>query len=188
MALKHQAPRQSKKETVLDKRILREVHRDMALTALPSSVGRAPVNVGSAAAGTLSADQWRTLCTIHLPITLIRLWAPLPETDRRRKMLDNFLHMIIAVRYGTARRVSAVRIQTYDYHIFKYVYGLRELFPEQELVPNQHLALHLGEVLARFGPTQAYWAFPFERYIRLVRLANINYRSSMLPLSRRITH
>ncbi|KAI0688341.1 hypothetical protein C8T65DRAFT_530288, partial [Cerioporus squamosus] len=150
------------------------VHRDMALTALPTSVGRAPVNVGSAAAGTLSADQWRTLCTIHLPVTLVRMWAHLPESDRRRKMLDNFLHMVIAVRYGTARRMSAIRIQTYDYHILKYVHGLRDLFPEQELVPNQHLALHLGEVLYRFGPTQSYWAFPFERYIRLLRQAKIN--------------
>ncbi|RPD52424.1 hypothetical protein L226DRAFT_474089, partial [Lentinus tigrinus ALCF2SS1-7] len=157
------------------------VHRDMALTALPTSVGRVPVNVGSAAAGTLSADEWRTLCTIHLPITLIRIWAALPPSDRRRKMLDNFLHMVIAVRYGTARRATKVRIDTYNYHIFNYVHGLRTLFPEQELVPNQHLALHLGEVLTRFGPTQSYWAFPFERYIRLLRQANINYRNSSCP-------
>ena len=151
----------------------------MALTDLPTSTGRVPVNVGAAAAGTLSADQWRTLCTIHMPITLVRLWANLPKLDRRRKMLDNFLHMVAAVRYGTARRISNIRIQTYNYHIFSYVRGLRELFPEQELVPNQHLALHLGEVLQRFGPTPNYWAFPFEQYIRLLRRPGINYRIGM---------
>lgn len=167
-----------RKETILDKRVLQEVHRDMALTSLPTSIGRVPVNVGSAAAGTLSADEWRTLCTIHLPITLIRIWAGLPQSDRTRMLLDNFLHMVIAVRYGTARRMSKIRIETYNHHIFSYVNGLRALFPEQDLVPNQHLALHLGEVLAKFGPTQSYWAFPFERYIRLLRQANINYRNS----------
>ena len=178
-ALEGRVPRRQKKEIVLDRQILQEVHRDMSRTDLPTSVGRVPVNVGAAAAGTLSADQWRTLCTVHLPITLIRLWAGLPGVDRRRKMLDNFLNMVIAVRYATARRVSSIRIQTYNHHIFNYVQGLRELFPEQDLVPNQHLALHLGEVLARFGPTQSYWAFPFERYIRLLRQASINYRSGM---------
>ncbi|RPD63615.1 hypothetical protein L227DRAFT_474990, partial [Lentinus tigrinus ALCF2SS1-6] len=152
------------------------LHKDMALTSLPTSIGRVPINVGAAAAGTLSADQWRTLSTVHLPITLVRLWANLPAVERKRKMLDNFLHMVAAVRYGTARRVSNIRVQTYNYHIFSYVRGLRDLFPEQELVPNQHLALHLGEVLSRFGPTQGYWAFPFERYIRLLRQGGINYR------------
>ncbi|RPD52520.1 hypothetical protein L227DRAFT_514716, partial [Lentinus tigrinus ALCF2SS1-6] len=162
-------------------KVLEEVHRDMALSALPTSIGRVPINVGAAAAGTLSADQWRTLCTVHLPITLIRLWANHSPTDRKRMMLENYLHMVIAVRYGTARRISSVRIQTYNYHIFKYVSGLRRLFPEQDLVPNQHLALHLGEVLSRFGPTQGYWAFPFERYIRLLRQAGTNYRIGTVP-------
>ncbi|KAI0706638.1 hypothetical protein C8Q76DRAFT_630087, partial [Earliella scabrosa] len=155
------------------------VRRDMTLTLVPTSVGRVPVNVGSASAGTLSADHWRTFCTIHLSITLIRLWGDLPSSDRRRNLLDNFLHMVIAVRYGTTRRITRAKIQTYSHHIFQYVRGLRELFPEQDLVPNQHLALHLGEVLERFGPTQAYWAFPFERFIRILRKANSNNRTSM---------
>ncbi|KAI0716956.1 hypothetical protein C8Q76DRAFT_616501, partial [Earliella scabrosa] len=163
---------------ILNKTILQRVREDIARTSMPTAVGRAPVDLGNAGAGTLTADQWRTVCTIHLPITLIRLWANLPPDDRRRKLLDNFIHMVIAVRYGTARRVSRARINMYTYHIFRYVQGLRELFPEQDLVPNQHLALHLGEILARFGPTQAYWAFPFERYIRLLRQANINHRNN----------
>ncbi|KAI0715533.1 hypothetical protein C8T65DRAFT_527383, partial [Cerioporus squamosus] len=149
---------------------------DMAITSLPSSIGRVPVNVGSAGAGTLSADQWRTLCMVHLVITLTRLWANFPADDRRRQLLDNFLDLVTAVRYANVRRTSQGRIAMYKYHIFRYIQGLRRLFPEQDLVPNHHLALHFGDVLEQFGPSDAYWAFPFERLIRIIRQAKINYR------------
>ncbi|KAI1782933.1 hypothetical protein LXA43DRAFT_899010, partial [Ganoderma leucocontextum] len=167
-----------RKRVILDKHVLEEVRADMAVSVLPSSVGRAPVNVGSAGAGTLSADQWRTLCTIHLVITLGRLWGNLPTPDNRQVLLENYLDLVTAVRYGTVRRSSLNRVGAYNFHMLRYIKGLRILFPDQDLVPNQHLALHLGEVLERFGPTHCYWAFPFERYIRLLRQANINYRNS----------
>ncbi|KAI0703502.1 hypothetical protein C8T65DRAFT_578774, partial [Cerioporus squamosus] len=149
---------------------------DMRIAMLPSAIGRAPPNVGSAGAGTLSADQWRTLCMVHLVVSLTRLWGWLPAEDRRRELLDNFLDLVAAVRYGNVRRTSRSRISTYNYHIFRYVRGLRRLFPEQDLVPNHHLALHHGEVLENFGPSHAYWGFPFERKIRILRHAKINYR------------
>ena len=149
---------------------------------LPTYIGRAPVDVGSAGAGTLSADQWRTFCAIHLVITLTRLWGNFPLTDRRRQILANYLDLIAAVRFGTARRTSSNRIKTYEALIKNYIMGLRTLYPEHDLVPNQHIAMHLGEVLERFGPTHAYWAFPFERYIRLMRQAKINYKNSEAQL------
>ena len=161
--------------------MLQEVISDIAITELPSRIGRVPANVGSAGAGTLSADQWRTLCMVHLVITLTRLCGNVPAEDRRRQLLDNFLDLVAAVRYANVRRTSPSRIATYNSHIFQYVRGLRRLFPEQDLVPNQHLALHLGEVLENFGPSHAYWAFPFERLIRIVRQANINFRHGILP-------
>ena len=157
--------------------MLQEVRSDIAVTVLPSTLGRAPVNVGSAGAGTLSADEWRTLCTVHLVVTLTRLWGTYPQGEERRDYLDNYLDLVTAVRYGTARRTSRRHIDVYNFYILKYVRGIRNLF-QQDLVPNQHLALHLGECLDRFGPAHNYWAFPFERMIRILRLANINYRSS----------
>ncbi|KAI0691402.1 hypothetical protein C8T65DRAFT_587231, partial [Cerioporus squamosus] len=159
------------------------VTADMGVTLLPSAIGRPPVNVGSAGAGTLSADQWRTLCMVHLVVTLTRLWGWLPTGDRRRELLDNFLDLVAAVRYGNVRRTCRNRIATYNFHIFRYVTGLRRLFPEQDLVPNHHLALHFGEVLKNFGPSHAYWGFPFERQIRILRHAKINYRLGVWYLS-----
>lgn len=172
------APSRTRKATILDKHVLEEVRADIAITMLPTYLGRAPVNVGSAGAGTLSADQWRTFCAIHLVVTLTRIWGNLPRQDQRYEMLDNYLNLVVSVRYGCIRRITPNRIVIYQRHIMRYVEGLRKLFPDQDLVPNQHLALHLGEVMERFGPTTAYWAFPFERGIRLLRQAKINYRNS----------
>ena len=173
----------TKKKIILNKSVLQEVIRDMAITALPSRVGRVPANVGSAGAGTLSADQWRTLCMVHLVITLTRIWGHFPGEDRRRQMLDNFLDLVTAVRYANVRRTSMGRIATYRYHVFRYVRELRRLFPEQDLVPNHHLALHFGEVLEGFGPSHAYWAFPFKRLIRIIRQAKVNYRHGIFQLN-----
>ncbi|RDB30843.1 hypothetical protein Hypma_005801 [Hypsizygus marmoreus] len=167
-----------KSRAILDKIVLEEVQADIAKTILPTWIGRAPSNIGSPGHGKLSADQWRTLCTIHLPITLTRLWTRSDAPESRRGMLVNFLDLVTAVIYGTPRQLSQKWIQLYEHYIFRYANGLFTSFPDITLVPNQHYALHLPTVLRRFGPTHAYWAFPFERYIGLLSDINTNRRSS----------
>ena len=110
----------------------------------------------------------------------MRLWGCLPVGDERAGFLGNFIDLVVAVRLGTARRVTPQKIQSYQRRISDYACGLLKLFPDAKLVTNHHLALHLGEVLHRFGPTHAYWAFPFERCIRLIRDVNSNFHPSEL--------
>lgn len=166
-----------KKRATLGREVLQSIRTDMAKTIYPSYLGRAPPEVGSASAGSLSADQWRTFCLVNLPITLIRIWSS-TESERSRLLLINFLDLVVAVKRGTSKRLDPGGIASYEFYIFKYIRGLRELFPELDLTPNHHLALHLGEVLRDFGPPHAYWSFPFERYIGLLRNASKNSRPS----------
>lgn len=144
----------------------------------PSYLGRPPAEVGSASAGSLSADQWRTFCLINLPISLIRIWNTTGTSERRTLLLTNFLDLVTAVKRGTARRLNSEVISSYQSHILRYVRGLRELFPDLDLTPNHHIALHLDEVLKAFGPAHAYWSFPFERLIGLIRQIGNNARPS----------
>ncbi|KAF9523955.1 hypothetical protein CPB83DRAFT_774674, partial [Crepidotus variabilis] len=51
---------------------IQEVIKD---TDTPSWIESVPLNFGEAAAGTLKADEWRTMSTIYLPIALISLWG-----------------------------------------------------------------------------------------------------------------
>ena len=78
---------------------------------------------------------------ISLVITLVRIWgtpnAP-KSTIRNQKLLDNFLCLVIAVDYATRRHMSSARAQQYDFFIYKYLAGLREIF-EHVLVPNHQL-------------------------------------------------
>ncbi|KAI0349683.1 hypothetical protein OH77DRAFT_1577755 [Trametes cingulata] len=170
--------RRKHKHVILGRDVLVEVRSDMAATTYPSFLGRAPPNVGSASAGTLSADQWRTFCLVNLPISLIRLWSGLEPTNRKTLLLHNFIDLVVAVKRGSAKRVTPDLIESFETRILQYVRGIRDLFPEIPLAPNHHIALHIGEVMRLFGPTSAYWAFPFERFIRLLRDVNKNFRPS----------
>ncbi|KZT07161.1 uncharacterized protein LAESUDRAFT_651916 [Laetiporus sulphureus 93-53] len=161
---------------ILGKDVLEEIQSDMIKTSLPNWMGRAPSDLGSASAGTLSADQWRTICLVRLPITLIRLWSTDAASDRKKRLLENYLDLVIAIVHGTTRQTSPGKITIYNHYILKYVRGLRFLFPNVDLFPNNHYSLHLGSMLERFGPPQGYWAFPFERYIRLVHNVNTSQR------------
>ncbi|KAI0649617.1 hypothetical protein C8Q79DRAFT_901919, partial [Trametes meyenii] len=161
---------------------LQQIRDDMSATIYPSYLGQPPKEVGSASAGSLSADQWRTFCLVNLPITLTRIWSSVDTSERRKLLLINFLDLVVAVKRATAKKLDPETIASFESHMLKYVRGLRYIFPDVDLTPNHHLALHLGEVLRDFGPTHAYWSFPFERYIRLVRDASQNSRpSELLP-------
>ncbi|KAI0364890.1 hypothetical protein BV20DRAFT_910907, partial [Pilatotrama ljubarskyi] len=161
-------------QTILGREVLEEIREDMKATTYPSYIGRAPLDVGSAGAGTLSAEQWRTFCTVNLPISLIRLWSASSSTTRQQALLRNFMHLVTAVKHATCRQASASSVAAYETAILAYLSGLLELFPDTRLVPNHHLAIHLADVVRYFGPPHSYWAFPFERFIRLLRNVNIN--------------
>lgn len=58
---------------VLGKDVMEAIWADMTPTELPSWVSEASYNWGTMEQGKLSTDNWRVICTVHLPITLIRL-------------------------------------------------------------------------------------------------------------------
>ncbi|HEV7736481.1 MAG TPA: hypothetical protein VGO47_03810 [Chlamydiales bacterium] len=49
-------------------------------TIVPSWIESVPKNYGEAAAGTLKADEWRTLATVYLPIALISIGDMISRT------------------------------------------------------------------------------------------------------------
>ncbi|KAH8996076.1 hypothetical protein EDB86DRAFT_2829217 [Lactarius hatsudake] len=60
-----------KEHVVLGRLTLAEVWLDMSKTTLPSWIGHAPPELGNGKHGKLSADQWRTACTVNLVVTLL---------------------------------------------------------------------------------------------------------------------
>ena len=66
-------------------------------TSMPSWFMSVPKNFGDQAAGMIKADEWRSLITIYIPITLISLWgAGTPQVDLKL-ILDNTMDLVSAV-------------------------------------------------------------------------------------------
>lgn len=163
--------------------VLQEVRSDIQRIYLPSWLEKPPSNIGDASHGKLKADHWRTLCTVTMVITLVRLWGHTRASQEESDALENFMHLVAAVDLATRRSMSVDRANTFDSHMEAYVQGLRTIY-EADLVPNHHLSLHLKDCLLLFGPTHGWWAFPFERYNGLLqRLKTNNKPCASSPLS-----
>lgn len=172
-------PKVPKKRTavLLGPKVLKEVRLDMGRRSMPSNVGRAPAHPGEAAWGKFTADQWKTFCIYHLPFTLSRLWGQYKEStvaEERRKyeMLQNFLHLVAAVKLATSLTITQEIIESYEKEIFSYLSGLLKLYPGAQIESYQHLAMHFGDLLRRWGPTHSWRCFAFERYNGLLQKIN----------------
>lgn len=166
---------QRRRTCVLGRSTIAEIRKDMEELSMPSCVSPAPRTVGSARAGTLGADEWNTLCTVNLPVTLIRLWGSSPAESSKYQMLSNFVDLIIAVKVATQRSITQDEISSYNAYMRRYLETLPALFPGVTFVPNHHLALHLSQNLQDWGPASGTHLFGFERgnlHLRSVQTNN----------------
>ncbi|KAI0349527.1 hypothetical protein OH77DRAFT_1499521 [Trametes cingulata] len=177
-----EGPHDISKYRVLTSDVMEQVRADLASTFLPSWIERPPRNFGSRAHGKLKADHWRTVCTIHMVITLGRIWGRDGASAGERLLLENFVHLVIAVDQATRRTMTPDRARLFDHHMLEYLRTLRALFDHQ-LVPNHHLSLHLASCLLLFGPVHGWWAFPFERFNGILQRLNNSSQIEKVPLS-----
>ncbi|TFY56546.1 hypothetical protein EVJ58_g7577 [Rhodofomes roseus] len=167
---------------VLTADVIDQLRHDIKTTYLPSWIERPPVNFGSAAHGKLKADHWRTVCTISMVITLTRIWGNAASSNAERHLLKNFVHLVVAVDLASRRSMDPERARLFDQHMEEYLRTLQELF-DQDLVPNNHLSLHLAACLLSFGPVHGWWAYPFERFNGIIQRLNTNNQIDKIPLT-----
>ncbi|OBZ77000.1 hypothetical protein A0H81_03654 [Grifola frondosa] len=143
-----------------------------SMMEVPSWINPVPRGFGTSAHGKLSADQWRTACTIYLPVALILAWGG--EKGRQWSMLSNFMDLVTAVVVASSRSISSEQIKVYEDYMLHYLQGLKVLYKESAIVANHHLALHLGQFLRHFGPVHAWRSFAFERFNYMLQKINTN--------------
>ncbi|KAJ6491081.1 hypothetical protein C8R45DRAFT_826136, partial [Mycena sanguinolenta] len=81
----------------VDLSTIKFIQRVIAETATPSWINSVPKNYSESNAGTIKADEWRTLATIYLPIALIILWGDwVPTESRFLGMLDHSMALFQA--------------------------------------------------------------------------------------------
>lgn len=160
---------------------MEKVWDDMTRTRLPNWVTPVPHDWGTSRRGKLSADNWRIICCVHLPITLIRLFG---ESDgRQRDLLDNFMTLVSAVRIATRSKSSPAHVEAYNKLMISYTNGTLELFRDYSILPSHHAALHIGDMLQRFGPKHSHDSPYYERYILFFHRMNTNRKLGELHSS-----
>jgi hypothetical protein len=175
------APREEHRFGTLD--VLRHIHDVIRDTSVPSWFGSVPSNFGEASAGTIKADEWRSLITVYIPIALVSLWGAgtsHPSDDvaiRLRTALDHTMELVCAVYLACARTMTAERAHAYRSHIAEYIGNLKKVHPNFTLRPNHHAAFHIYDYLLSFGPAHSWWCFPFERLIGTLQRLPVNHKS-----------
>jgi hypothetical protein len=154
----------------------------VAHTITPSWINSVPHNFGDAAAGSLKADEWRTMSTIYLPLALISLWGegtshPSPDIGMKyRQILDHTMAVVSAIILACMRTTSQACATAYRTYIAIYIRDLQTLHPEATRRGNQHMAMHIYDFLCLFGPVHSWWCFPFERIIGQLQRMKNNHR------------
>ena len=82
--------------------------------------------------------------------------------------------LAMAILWASSDRTSIVHYIKYMSYMRAYLAILLELFPDRDLLPNHHAALHVGFFLLYFGPTRGWWMFPYERLIGRLQKFNHN--------------
>lgn len=164
---------------------MESIWSDIRALLTPSWMTSVPSNLGDAAHGKLKADQWRTLGTTYLPLSLIRLWGlsnnNSPRSQRCQDILNVTMSLLSAVAIASSHSMSLALANSYLQHMQAYLAGLKTLFPGYGFHPNHHLALHLHQYFLLFGPVHAWWTFPFERMIGMLQRMQTSGKIGMFP-------
>lgn len=164
------------KTHVLGRSRLQEIWDDIEKTTLPSWCSPAPPRIGEKSQGKISADGWRVFCTVHLVVTLGRLWGRLPPDSRENQLFKNFCNLVAATKIATGRRITIARAKEFRDLMLRYLNELDELFPTHQLIPYHHISVHMTELLSHFGPTTAWRCWVFERYNHMLQNIETNGR------------
>ena len=150
-----------------------EIWSDIDQLLTPTWMTSVPSQIGSSSHGKLKADQWRTLGTTHLLLSLMRLWGfqddDSPRSIRCLEILDVTVSLISAIIIATSHTVTSASASAYQAHMLGYINGIKRLFPDYHIHPNHHMSLHIPEFLLLFGPVHSWWTFPFERLIGTIQ-------------------
>ncbi|KAL5512094.1 hypothetical protein ACEPAG_3615 [Sanghuangporus baumii] len=153
---------------------------------MPSWLGRLPSEVGYPAAGSLSADEYKTLALVYRPIVIPFVWSewqpvaakdheaalkrwrkkPGSDPEPRIRMHEdepaNFLKLAATLKILLGRSIRDVDIERAKKNLLEYLQGYLKLHPE-DVKPNFHWVVHLFDQIYDYGPVYSFWTFIFER-------------------------
>ncbi|KAJ3885680.1 hypothetical protein GG344DRAFT_70322 [Lentinula edodes] len=166
--------------------LLQRIQQVIREAVTPAWVTNPPPNVGSAQAGTLKAEHWRTLFLIHVPLAVLSLWqekSPLasPEASSMTSVVDTTMHLACASLVMAKRTLSVERRNLYRHLLRLHILGLKQDFPGW-IFPTHHLAFHIFDGMNNFSGVRNWWLFPFENLIGKLQRIPTNHITGLFIL------
>jgi len=109
-----------------------EIRSDIERMTTPSWLTSIPSNLGEPSHGKLKADQWRTVGTMYLPISLVRLWDQEEGPSDHKKMLNATMSLISAVIITSSHTTSSAKADLYLQYMQAYMNGIQDLIPDYQ--------------------------------------------------------
>lgn len=135
---------------------------------MPTDCGRIPSNLSSSH-GAFTASQWKNWIITYSPVVLKNI---LP-----RDHLGCWLLFVRACVLISKRFINKSEVRSADILLLNFCRRFESLYGKEACTPNMHLHLHLKDTLMNFGPSHAFWCFPFERYNGLLGSYHTNRKS-----------
>ncbi|KAJ3765622.1 hypothetical protein FB446DRAFT_654975 [Lentinula raphanica] len=150
-------------------RLLARVQQVIQEVITPAWLSKPPQDTGTARAGTLKADHWRKLVTVHVPLAMLSMWtedSPVaaPDAHLMGAALETSMHLTCAAILMTKINLTAERRQLFQQHLIRHIEGIKQNFAGF-IFPSHHLALHIYDFMEEFSGVRHFWAFPFEKLI-----------------------
>ncbi|KAJ3738186.1 hypothetical protein EV360DRAFT_58367, partial [Lentinula raphanica] len=160
--------------------VLERIQAVVRQVIMPVWSSKPPPDIGLPKAGTLKADHWRTLFTIHLPLALLSLWreeSPLAAEDAAQmtSVLDTGMTLSCASIIMIKNTLTAQRRELFRNLLRRHVLGLQQNFPGF-MLPTHHLAFHLYDFMELFSVVREFWNFAFEGFIGKIQRTPTNHR------------
>ncbi|KAJ4484240.1 hypothetical protein C8J55DRAFT_376999, partial [Lentinula edodes] len=167
--------------------VLQRLQQAVREVITPSWVTRPPEEVGLKRAGTLKADHWRTLFSIHLPLALISIWdedspSAADNASKMAPVLQTSMHLTCASIAMTRNNLSLECRNLFRESIRAHIEGLKLNFPGF-MLPSHHLSFHIFDFMDSFSNVRNWWAFPFETLIGKMQRISTNHKIGELELT-----
>ncbi|KAJ3766094.1 hypothetical protein FB446DRAFT_654305 [Lentinula raphanica] len=159
--------------------LLERVQEVVRQVITPAWSSRPPPDIGLPKAGTLKADHWRTLFTIHLPLALLSLWkeeSPLAAADAAQmsSVLETGMALSCASIVMIKNTLTLQRRDLFRNLLCRHVLGLQQNFPGF-ILPTHHLAFHLYDFMDLLSVVREFWNFAFEGFIGKIQRTPTNH-------------
>ena len=133
---------------------------------VPYDIGRIPYKIGSNFSG-LTADQWMNWTNIYSMYVLRDILPP-----SHMQCWSYFVKASVILRLYT---ITKDDIELADEYLLKFCEEFQRIYGKEKCSPNMHLHNHLKDCVLDYGPVSSFWAFPFERFNRLLESFSKNW-------------